>query len=107
MILKGLHQQQIEIKIKGFENTDRLNTIYDFLVISLHVQSIKGAWQKDIPALGYDEVLDLIKWMRKTAKNIHPFDSELEFMEPCLAFNAYTKQDGTKRIRIGFGGEFK
>lgn len=110
MIIYGIENQQVEIRVEGYEFPD-INSSYDdnWLSIFIDVQTKNHKWQSTFPSLLTWEIEGLVEWFETLAENKKPKWYKLNyFTEPNLSFeilNDYT--DSLKKFRIIFDLEFR
>lgn len=109
MILKGINNQKVELKITGYQFPDAENDSSDseWLKIFLDVQSNLGNWQTVDPSLMVSEFKELIQWFKDLSVNKDVEYPDLYFTEPNLGFNFIKGKDGVKHIKIIFNAESK
>lgn len=105
MIIKGIDNQTVEIKITNYQYPASLDRDWDgnWLNIYLKVESKVGNWQTIDPSLTTWEIQELIDWFIDLANNSKPKWTDMEFTEPNLSL--YLKNDFNdfnKHIRIKF-----
>ena len=105
MIIKGVDNQFVELKITNYQYPTSLDRDWDgnWLNIYLKVESKVGNWQTVDPSLTTWEIQEIIEWFNDLANNSKPKWTDMEFTEPNLSL--YLKNnfnDLKKRIRIKF-----
>ena len=105
MIIKGIDNQTVEIKVTNYQHPDSLDRDWDgnWLNTYLKVESKVGNWQTVDPSLTTWEIQELIDWFIDLANNTKPKWTDMEFTEPNLSL--YLKNDFNdlnKKIRIKF-----
>ena len=107
MILNGINNQTVEIKITNYQfpsETD--DDDKNWLNIYLKVKSDVGNWQTIDPSLTTWEVKEIIDWFNALSKDFVPKDLELSFIEPNLSFELFENgNDPLKLFRINFNLE--
>ena len=88
MIIFGIDNQFLELKITNYEFPDNQDWDWDsnWLNIYIKVNSKLGNWQTIDPSLTTWEVKKLIDWFNDLSENKKPENSRLDFTEPNLAF---------------------
>lgn len=109
MILNGINNQKVELKIIGYQFPDAKNDSSDseWLKIFLDVQSNLGNWQTIDSSLTAPEVKELIRWFKDLSTDKEVEYTELYFTEPNLEFNFIKGEDEIKNIKIIFNAESK
>lgn len=105
MIIKGVDNQSVELRIVNYEFPASRDKEYDgnWLTIYLNVKSKFGNWQVTDPSLLTWEVEELINWIRTLSINKNPDYTEQEFIEPNLSFHLLNNYSySIKQIRINF-----
>ena len=108
MILNGINNQTVEIKITNYQFPNETDCDYDrnWLNIYLKVKSDVGNWQTIDPSLITWEVKEIIDWFNTLSKDLVPKDLELSFIEPNLSFELLENSNGSlKMFRINFNLE--
>ena len=95
MIIEGINNQTVEIKITNYQFPDTKDREYDgnWLNIYLKVKSDMGNWQTVDPSLLTWEVQELIDWFEKLSRNEKPRWKEQGFIEPNLSFSLLNSYD--------------
>lgn len=110
MIIKGIENQQVEIRVEGYEFPDIKNG-YDgnWLEIFIDVKTKERKWQRTDPALLTWEVEYLIEWFETLAENKKPKWYKLnDFTEPNLSFEIINDyNESLKKFKIIFDLEFR
>ncbi len=110
MILKGVNNQKVELKIDGYqfpEQNKSQDESLSWLNIYVNVHSSFGNWEILDPSLTTTEFSELIKWFKDLSLNIKPGDSSLYFTEPNLEFTLLGSTLDLKNIRLIFNAESK
>lgn len=105
MIIKGINNQTVELRIMNYQFPGTSNRDYDgnWLNIYLKVDSELGKWQTIDPSLLTWEVEELINWLHTLSNNIVPENKLLEFLEPNLSFELLsTPTDSVKQFKFIF-----
>ena len=102
MIIPGIDNQTVELKIIDFEEDDK-----SWFLISFSVKSKQGTWEIKEHALQVYEVMEIIEWFRDWAENKPNLSTELIFLEPVLFFEVLNHDPIKKLIRIKFEFELK
>lgn len=105
MILNGIENQKVELRIHNYQFPDSTDKDYDgnWLHIYLKVESKAGNWQTIDPSLLTWEVQEIIDWFKDLSQDNEPKNIELNFIEPNLSFKLMNKvKSQTKLIRINF-----
>lgn len=105
MIFNGVNNQFVELLITNYEFPNSDDKEYDgnWLNIYIRVKSKVGNWQSVDPSLLTWEVQSIIDWFKTLSRNIQPEYSELDFIEPNLAFKFRNKaSDELKSISLHF-----
>ena len=110
MILKGIDNQKVELKIMGYQFPE-INTPGDWdsnwLSVYIDVHSKIDNWQTVDPSLTTSEVREIIKWFRDLSLNKEVEYAQLGFIEPNLEFNLIDKDSNLKHIKMIFNAESK
>lgn len=109
MVLKGINNQSVEIKISEYQFPDAEKNSIDseWLNIFIDVKSHLGSWQTVDPSLTVSEFEELIYWFKDLSLNRDVKYKELNFTEPNLEFNLVKEENRKKHIRIIFNAESK
>jgi len=105
MIIEGIDNQTVEIKITNYQYPDSLDRDWDgnWLNVHLKVESKVGNWQTVDPSLTTWEIQELIDWFNDLANNTKPKWTDIEFTEPNLSLYLQNDFDDiNKLIRIKF-----
>ena len=105
MIIKGINNQTVELRITNYQYPSSLDRDWDgsWLNIYLKVESKSGNWQTIDPSLTTWEVQGLIDWFNDLSNNSKPKWSDMEFTEPNLSLYLQNDfNDFNKLIRIKF-----
>lgn len=105
MILSGIDDQTVELKITNYQFPENLDGDWDgnWLNIYLKVDSKVGKWQTVDPSLTTWEVQEIIDWLDKLSINIEPEYRLITFTEPNLTFELLNNTtDKQKLIRLKF-----
>ena len=105
MILNGINNQTVEIKITNYQFPNEIADYYDknWLNIYLKVKSNVGNWQTIDPSLLTREVKEVINWFTMLSKNLVSKEKELNFIEPNLSFELLENSNNSlKLFRINF-----
>lgn len=105
MIIEGIDNQTVEIKITNYQYPASLDRDWDgnWLNIYLKVESKVGNWQTVDPSLTTWEIQELIDWLNDLANNTKPKWTDMEFTEPNLSLYLQNNfNDINKLIRIKF-----
>lgn len=88
MIIEGINNQTVEIRITNYQFPNTKDREYDgnWLNIYLKVKSDTGNWQTVDPSLLTWEVQELIDWFEQLSRNEKPRWKEQGFVEPNLSF---------------------
>lgn len=108
MVLKGLNNQTVELKITNYQFPESLDRDLDgnWLNIYLKVDSVQGKWQTVDPSLTTWEVQDLIDWFKDLSCDSKPKWNNTEFIEPNISFHLLNDfKLSNKKIRIKFNLE--
>ncbi len=108
MVLKGLNNQTVELKITNYQFPESLDRDLDgnWLNIYLKVDSVQGKWQTVDPSLTTWEVQDLIDWFNDLSCDSKPKWNNTEFIEPNISFHLLNDfKLSNKKIRIKFNLE--
>jgi len=109
MIIKGVDDQKIEIKIQGYQFPEtKIPKDWDsnWLWVYLKVQSKFGDWEIKDPALTTFDLKEIVTWFNNLAQN-KDVCRKLFFTEPNLEFNLIKASESIKYIRIIFSLEFR
>jgi hypothetical protein len=99
MILKSIHNQKVEIRIKDFDRPGG-NSDMDLLRVTVSGSSGKVSWQAEHHCFTPREALMLSKWLRRLAGKEHGFADSIKFHDPALRFKAEALKRGTKKVVI-------
>ena len=105
MIIKGIDNQTVELKITNYQYPTSLDRDWDgnWLNIYLKVESKIGNWQTVDPSLLTWEVQTLIDWFNELSANKKPEYLEQVFIEPNISFHLLNScSDLEKQIKIRF-----
>ncbi len=105
MVIKGLNNQTVELKITNYQFPESLDKDWDgnWLNIYLKVDSVQGKCQTVDPSLTTWEVQDLIDWFKDLSCDSKPKWNNSEFAEPNLSFHLLNDfKLSNKQIRIKF-----
>ncbi len=105
MILYGVENQKVEIRLHNYQFPDSTDKDYDgnWLEIFLIVQSKLGNWQSIDPSLLTWEVQEIIDWFKDLSLDKEPKYKDLDFIEPNLSIKLMNEvKSQTKRIRVVF-----
>ena len=105
MILRGIDNQSVELKLVSYEFPNNEGGDYDsnWLNVFLKVDSKDGKWQTVNPSLLTWEVMALINWFSDLSENREVKHTLMEFLEPNLSFELINECDSEiKSIRILF-----
>jgi hypothetical protein len=108
MVIKGLNNQTVELKITNYQFPESLDRDLDgnWLNIYLKVDSVQGKWQTVDPSLTTWEVQDLIDWFKDLSCDSNPKWNNTEFTEPNISFHLLNDfKLSNKKIRIKFNLE--
>lgn len=105
MIIKGIDNQSVELKITNYQYPSSLDKDLDgnWLSIYLKVDSKTGKWQTIDPSLTTGEVQELVDWLYNLSNDTKPKWTNMKFTEPNLSFyllNDFSEKN--KRIRLKF-----
>ena len=110
MILNGINNQTVEIKISNYQFPSETDDDWDknWLNIYLKVKSDVGNWQTIDPSLTTWEVNELINWFNTLSKDRLPEYRQLRFTEPNLSFELLdSNRKSLKMFRINFRLELR
>ena len=109
MILKGINNQKVELKITGYQFPDAKQDSLDsnWLNIFINVHSNLGNWQTVDPSLMASEFKELIQWFKDLSVNKGAEYHDLYFTEPNLGFDFVKSEDGIKYVKMIFSAESK
>ncbi|MBT2557491.1 hypothetical protein J7E24_06815 [Hymenobacter sp. ISL-91] len=105
MILSGIYDQTVELKITNYQFPENLDGDWDgnWLNIYLKVDSKIGKWQTVDPSLTTCEMQEIIDWLDKLSRNNEPEYRLMSFTEPNLTFELLNNPtDKEKLIRLKF-----
>jgi hypothetical protein len=105
MILPGMNDQSVEIKVAGYQFPDNITPgDYDsnWLHIYLNVESKLGHWQTIDPSLLTWDVDKIVQWLFDLSQDKIEIEPSLEFIEPNLSFERLPDALNAKVIRIKF-----
>jgi len=108
MIINGLNDQTVEIRITNYQFPNETQDEWDgnWLNIYLKVKSDLGNWQTIDPSLTTWEMNELIDWFNMLSKDIAPKHLRLNFTEPNLSFELLKgRKKPQKMFRISFNLE--
>lgn len=99
MIIFGIDNQLLELKITNYEFPDNKNGDWDsnWLNIYIKVNSKLGNWQTTDPSLSTWEVKKLIAWFNDLSQNKKPENARLDFTEPNFTFEL--KNSSTDQLK--------
>jgi len=108
MILKGVNNQTVELKIINYQFPEITNCKYDsnWLLVDLKVNSGCGNWQTLDPSLLVQDIKNIIQWFEKLLNNIDINGDSLAFIEPNLEFKLIKQESFLKTVRLIFNSEF-
>ena len=110
MRFKGINNQFVEFRIKGYEFPESLGPSHEanWLLIDLSVKSEFEHWSVSDASLSTVHVEEMIEWFRDVAESdvIIP-TLELGFDEPCVEVQCLQVKDDQAHIRIFFYSEFR
>ncbi len=103
MILKGIDNQSVELRISGYEFPYITDCEDDsnWLLIYLNVKSKCGNWETTDPSLLTSEVKEIINWLDNLSMNKWT-ERNLSFLEPNLEFDLIKSLTDLKTVRISF-----
>jgi hypothetical protein len=110
MIINGINNQTVEIKIINYEFPNRTDDDWDnnWLNIYLKVKSEVGNWQTIDPSLITWEVKAIIDWFLALSRDEIPNSLVLDFLEPNLSFELLdSNNERLKMFRINFDLELR
>ena len=108
MVIEGINNQSVEIRVNNYQFPETDDRDYDgnWLNIYLNVESELGNWQTVDPSLLTWEIQELIDWLVQLSKNEKPKWKEIVFIEPNLSFHLMNSHDDLKKkIKIEFNLE--
>jgi len=108
MILKGVNNQTVELKIINYQFPEITNCKYDsnWLLVDLKVNSGCGNWQTLDPSLLVQDIKNIIQWLENLLNNIDINGDSLAFIEPNLEFKLIKQESFLKTVRLIFNSEF-
>jgi hypothetical protein len=100
MIINGINNQTVEIKIHNYESPDITDKNYDgnWLNIYLNVKSDAGNWQTINSSLLTWEVKELIEWFKCLANKQLPKWKDQEFIEPNISFYLLNEHNQDEKL---------
>ncbi len=107
MKFTGKDQQEVELKILGYEFPTLYDNVWDanWLRVYLKIKSNVGDWQTIDASLLNMELKTLIEWLIDLSQNKKVEKNEMSFIEPNLSFKIKSTSQTDKTIQIIFDFE--
>lgn len=105
MILKGIKNQKVEIRVLGEKKELLTLQDSDWLKLCIDVSSEAENWQTVDESLTVAEFKELVNWFRDLSLNKKVEYTNLLFTEPNLEFDLLESSENYKIIKIVFSAE--
>lgn len=105
MILKGIKNQKVEIRVLGEKKELLTLQDSDWLKLCIDVSSESENWQTVDESLTVAEFKELVNWFRELSLNKKVEYTNLLFTEPNLEFDLLESSEKYKIIKIVFSAE--